>query len=87
MLQVRADLVETAQKTLEGEGEKDIQEANVRQIVERKTSDLQVLLDTTQTLGREGGREGGGEVGRVLGVWVSELVVRHMFSALILTVF
>ena len=66
MLQVRADLVETAQKTLEGEGEKDIQEANVRQIVERKTSDLQVLLDTTQPWGgREGGRggEGIGSVG------------------------
>lgn len=42
LLQVRADLVETAQKTLEGEARKDVVETNVYHLVGQKTQELQV---------------------------------------------
>ena len=47
LLQVRADLVETTQKTLEGQARREQQEANVQQLVDKKTSELQVC-DTTK---------------------------------------
>ena len=47
LLQVRADLVETTQKTLEGQAKREQQEANVQQLVDKKTSELQVC-DTTK---------------------------------------
>ena len=47
LLQVRADLVETTQKTLEGQARREEQEANVQQLVDKKTSELQVC-DTTK---------------------------------------
>ena len=40
--QVRSDLVETARKTLEGEASREIQEANVKVLVEKRTKGLQV---------------------------------------------
>lgn len=42
LLQVRADLVEMTQKTLEGQARREQQEANVQQLVDKKTSELQV---------------------------------------------
>ena len=42
LLQVRADLVETTQKTLEGQARWEQQDANVQQLVDKKTSELQV---------------------------------------------
>ena len=42
LLQVRADLVETTQKTLEGQARREQQDANVQQLVDKKTSELQV---------------------------------------------
>ena len=42
LLQVRADLVETAQKTLEGEAGKEEIETNVHHLVSQKTQELQV---------------------------------------------
>ena len=42
LLQVRADLVETTQKTLEGRARQEQQDANVQQLVDKKTSELQV---------------------------------------------
>ena len=48
LLQVRADLMETTQKTLEGQARREQQEANVQQLVDKKTSELQVC-DTTKT--------------------------------------
>ncbi len=43
MLQVRADLVETAQRTLEGEEKRASQEESIRQLVLHKTQELQVV--------------------------------------------
>ena len=40
LLQVRADLVETTQKTLEGQARREQQDANVQQLVDKKTSEL-----------------------------------------------
>lgn len=42
LLQVRADLVDAAQKTLEGEAGKDQIETNVHQLVNQKTQELNV---------------------------------------------
>lgn len=42
LLQVRADLVDTAQRTLEGEAAREMQEANVKLLVEKRTHQLQV---------------------------------------------
>ena len=42
LLQVRADLVETAQRTLEGEDERAAQEKSIRELVTSKTQQLQV---------------------------------------------
>ena len=42
MLQVRADLVDTAQRTLEGEVAREMQESNVKELVEKRTHQLQV---------------------------------------------
>ena len=42
LLQVRADLVETAEKTLMGESAKEEQEGNIHHLVEHRTSQLQV---------------------------------------------
>ena len=47
LLQVRADLVETTQKTLEGQAKREQQDANIQQLVDKKTSELQVC-DTTK---------------------------------------
>ena len=47
LLQVRSDLVETAQKTLEGQARQEIQDANIQQLVDKKTSDLQVITPST----------------------------------------
>ena len=44
LLQVRSDLVETAQKTLEDHDRHGMEEANVQELVERRTSELQVSL-------------------------------------------
>lgn len=41
---MRADLVETAQKTLEGEAGKEELETNVQQLVSTKTQELQVNI-------------------------------------------
>ena len=51
LLQVRADLVETTQKTLEGQARREQQDANVQQLVDKKTSELQVC-DITTSSGR-----------------------------------
>ena len=51
LLQVRADLVETTQKTLEGQARQEQQDANVQQLVDKKTSELQVC-DITTSSGR-----------------------------------
>lgn len=42
MLQVRADLVDTAQRTLEGEAARETHEANVKELVEKRTQQLMV---------------------------------------------
>ena len=42
LLQVRADLVDTAQRTLEGEAARESQESNVKELVEKRTQKLQV---------------------------------------------
>ena len=42
LLQVRADLVDAAQKTLEGEAGKDEIEASVHRLVAQKTEELNV---------------------------------------------
>ena len=44
LLQVRADLVDTAQRTLEGEAAREAQETNVKELVEKRTQQLQVSL-------------------------------------------
>lgn len=41
---MRADLVETAQRTLEGEAAREMQESNVKELVEKRTQQLQVCL-------------------------------------------
>ena len=48
MLQVRADLVDTAQRTLEGEAARETHEANVKELVEKRTQQLMVSLNYTQ---------------------------------------
>ncbi len=42
MLQVRADLVETVQRTVEGVADRERQEINVKLLVEKRTTVLQV---------------------------------------------
>lgn len=42
LLQVRADLVETAQRTLEGEVERGKKEENISEVVSRRTQQLEV---------------------------------------------
>ena len=44
LLQVRADLVDTAQRTLEGEAARETHEANVKELVEKRTQQLMVCL-------------------------------------------
>ena len=44
LLQVRADLVDTAQRTLEGETAREMQEANIKELVEKRTQQLMVCL-------------------------------------------
>lgn len=49
LLQVRADLVETAQRTLEGEVAREMQESSIKELVEKRTQQLQVCLKCTMT--------------------------------------
>ena len=46
LLQVRADLVDTAQRTLEGEAARETHEANVKELVEKRTQQLMVCKNT-----------------------------------------
>ena len=45
LLQVRSDLVETAQQTVEGQARQELQEANVQQLLDKKTAQMQVHID------------------------------------------
>lgn len=45
LLQVRADLVDTAQRTLEGEAAREMQEGNIKELVEKRTLKFQVWVE------------------------------------------
>ena len=42
---MRADLVDTAQRTLEGEAAREMQESSVKELMEKRTQQLQVCLE------------------------------------------